>query len=358
MMQLNHIIQERGFLSQDAPKGYRLIYGVFDFKESLHGAVLFDPDGEVFNIWHLGQQGVAWNHQPDENIFPHGFVIGSDGSIATAYDSGTSLTKYDFCGNILWRIKGGFHHSISFDGRFAIWTWGDAGSEKPYGNNLIKIDYETGEVLKEFHMDDILQANLDIDIFGILQEDSIDGSKWIGHKAGGRWHVNDIDPLPEEFADQYPGFNQGDLLLSLRSPDLICVIDPNTYKVKWWRQGLTRRQHDPDWNSKGTMTIFNNNMHRGLSSIVEINPETYEHHHVVLGQAYEFYTWIRGKHQRLQNNGYLITSTQQGRVFEINEQGDVMFEFINIYNEEKGFLALSEAVFLPTDYFKELPKCR
>ncbi|WP_321491549.1 arylsulfotransferase family protein [uncultured Desulfobacter sp.] len=353
----SHRENPRIFFAGNAPKGYRVIQGVFDFKDSFHGVILFGQDQRVMNIWHIRQDDVEWEHRPDNNCFPHGFVIGRDGSIVTAFDAGTSLTKYDWCGNILWRVKGGFHHSIAFDGDSAIWTWGKVGAEIGYGDNLIKVDYRTGKILKEFHMNEVVKANLDIDIFSILQEDSAEGSKWIGDESGGRWHVNDIDPLPANLEQYYPRFKAGDLLLSLRSPDLICVIDPDTYRVKWWRQGLTRRQHDPDWNSKGTITIFNNNMHRGYSSIVELNPRSYEYHHVLKGKDYQFYTWMRGKHQLLPNGGYLITSTQQGRVFETNEKGDIVFEFINLFGKDKGFLAVSEAVFLPLDYFKELPEC-
>ncbi len=344
----------RVFFSDAAPRGYRLIYGVFDFKKSLHGAILFGPDGNVENVWYTTQEDVEWHHRPDKNCYPHGFVIGHDGTIVTAYDGGTSLTKYDWCGNILWRNKGAFHHSISFDADNAIWVWGKAGEvEKPDGNHLIKVDYQTGRIIKEFHMNEVINANPDIDIFSIMQEDTPEGSKWIFDA----WHTNDIDPLPEELSGYYPQFDAGDLLISLRAIDLICVIDQDNYKVKWWRQGMSRRQHDPDWNTKGTITIFNNNMHRGFSNILEVNPKTYESNKVVDGERYQFYSWMRGKHQLLPNGGYLITSTQQGRVFEINEKGDIVFEFVNFFGKDEGFLALSEAVFLPLDYFKELPEC-
>lgn len=345
------------FLSEDAPKGYRLIYGCFDFKDCLHGAILFGPDGKVKHFWQISQEQVEWDHRPDQNVFPHGLEIAPDGSIVTAFDAGTCLTKYDYCGNIVWRIKGGFHHSIAFEGNSSIWTWGNSGSSNPYEKNIIKVDYQTGEIIKEFHLKKVMQSNPDIDIFGILQKDTAKGSEWISDRNGGRWHANDIEPLPAELSTYYPQFNVGDLLISLRSPDLIFVLDPESYKVKWWRQGLTRRQHDPDWNDKGTMTILNNNMHRGYSSIVELNPRNFKYSHIIKGKEYDFYTWQQGKHQRLFNGGYLITSSQQGRVFEVDKDGNITFEFINTYGKNKRSLTISEARFLPTNYFQELPKC-
>jgi hypothetical protein len=164
----------RFFISDKALGGYRVIYGVFDFDKALHGAVMLGPNGRVFHSWQISQAGVGWEHENDTNIFSHGFEIAQDGSIVTAYDHGTTLTKYDYCGNILWRLKGGFHHSITFEGPDAIWTWGDLESK-----------------------------------------------------------------------------------------------------------------------------AFGNNMHRGYSNIMEVNPVSYKHKIIVEGEKYNFYTWHRGKHQRM-----------------------------------------------------------
>jgi hypothetical protein len=57
------------------------------------------------------------------------------------------------------------------------------------------------------------------------------------------------------------------------------------------------------------------------------------------------------------NGGALITSPDQGRVFETDEEGNITFEFLNIYGDNQEYLAISEAQFLPKNYFKELPQC-
>lgn len=350
----------RVFLSDNAPRGYRVIYGVFDFLKTRHGAILLDPDGNVANVWQISQERVSWPHPQDANIYPHGFEIAPDGSIVTGYDEGTSLIKYDYCGNMVWSARVGSHHSINVDDNGNIWTWGDP-QGFPGGNWLMKIDYETGKVLKMFHLLHVMQSNPSIDIFGILQD--YDG-KWINpNDPGFFWHSNDIEPLPRALAGHYPQFKAEDLLVSLRQPDLIFVLDPDTLKVKWWRQGLVRRPHDPDWNGKGTITIFNNNTHREYSNIMELNPVTMAYDIAVDGKEYQFYSGIRGKHQRLPNGGFLITSSGQGRVFEVDPAGKVTFEFLNIYGGKQGdgkaveHLAVSEARFLPVDFFKELPQC-
>ena len=346
------------FLSHNAPDGYRVIIGTFDFDEVLHGVIMLDPEGRVAHVWHISQEGLDWEHPKDTNVFPHGFEIAPDGSVVTAFDEGNSIAKYDYCGNVVWDLEGRFHHSIAFEGDEAIWGW--------EVNNLLKIDYHTGEVLKKIPLQKVMDANPNIDIFGILQADTREGSSWLDNP----WHPNDIDPLPEELEQYYPGFSAGDLLVSLRSPNLIFVMDQETFKVKWWRQGLTRRQHDPDWNDKGTITIFNNNTTRGYCNITELNPVTYEYDVLVYGEPYNFYTMWRGKHQMMPEGGFLITSSDQGRVFETNGEGTITFEFLNTYGDKKEhlaksksrlfyqeYMAVSEARFLPKDFFKDLPQC-
>ncbi len=345
------------YLSEDAHEGYRAIYGIFDFDKAMHGVVLLDAEGKVANFWKTSQENLNWEGRSDTNIFPHGFEIAPDGSIINAYDSGSSLTKYDYCNNILWRIQGQFHHSIAFDGDDEIWAWQSTPGQGRWGHRLTKLDYTSGKILQDIPLTEVVKVNDDIDIFGIRQLDTEKKSTWID-EGGGRWHPNDIDPLPEKLAHLYPQFEAGDLLVSLRSPNLVFVMDPESRRVKWWRQGLTRRQHDPDWNDRGTITIFNNNMHREVSHIVEIDPITFRHQIILDGSLYDFYAREKGKHQPLPDNGLLITSSDSGRVFETDATGKVTFEFINRFGENGKVLAVSEARYLPKNFFNELPQCK
>jgi hypothetical protein len=126
--------------------------------------------------------------------------------------------------------------------------------------------------------------------------------------------------------------------------------------------GAWRRQHDPDWQPDGTITVFNNNMHRGVSHIVKIDPKTYQTQIVFDGTQEHFYTWMRGKHEYLPSGHLSLISTQQGRLFEVNSEGKVVLEVINQYMKDKNLnLLLSESRFITPDFFhfnlKEKSKC-
>ena len=341
------------YLGKGAPRGYRIVLGVFDFQESLHGAILLDPDGKTQNTWQITQNDLPWTHRPDHLIFPHGFEVTRDGSIIVSYEAGTSLTKYDYCGRKQWQVEGGFHHSIDLFDEETFWVWGNTDSEQLFGLELMRLSVKDGSIVRRFSIFDIIDANPEIDILGIRQIDTDSGATW----ARDPFHHNDIDPLPKELAKHYRNFSAGDLLVSMRSLNLIFVVDPRSLKVKWWRYGLTRRPHDPDWNARGTITIYNNNMHRGYSSIIEVDPQSMERRTLIDGTDYDFYTWHRGKHEELPDGTMLITSPQQGRVFEVAPDGTVTFDFHNSFSEEHGPLGVSEARFLSPGYFRELPKC-
>ena len=62
-----------------------------------------------------------------------------------------------------------------------------------------------------------------------------------------------------------------------------------------------------------------------------------------------FYTDIMGKHQWLPNGNLLITESRQGRAFEINPQGEVVWEYMN-YVDRRVVDLVEEVQRLPPEY--------
>ena len=132
-------------------------------------------------------------------------------------------------------------------------------------------------------------------------------------------------------------FDEGDILVSLRELNVVAVLNP-TGEIKWIKVGEFTRQHDPDFEPGGWITVFDNRWeedihkgtHLGGSRIVAIDPVTDEIRELYPGkkQTTPFYTQRAGMHQLLNNGNRLIIEAQAARVFEVSPGNEVVWEWI------------------------------
>lgn len=358
--------------------GYRFFTGAFDFNNYLHGGILLNEKNEIVHYWTAddsailqkikaankeakaaanGAEYVVRKAKSERNKNPHGSEILRDGSVVyNDGDPGDAIQRISWCGKPVWTTLGAFSHVVQVDeDQNTLWSLDqDAGR-----GGMSQLDLSTGGRLRSITAQQQIDANPDIDIFEIRRD--ILKNKWLKEPL----HPNDVEPLPAHMAPMFPEFSTGDLLISLRSLNLVYVLDPETLKVKWWRSGQYRRQHDPDWQPNGTITVYDNNMERlhdaegqMFSRILRINPTSFVSTIAYNGSEDRFYSKIRGKHQLLPNGNILITSPMQGRVLEVTSEGETVFEFLNYYNGDQN-MVISKAIWLPTDFFdfNEVPKC-
>ena len=304
-----------------------VIVGAFEFEEGLHGALLIDRKGEVLHRWIIPpRSGRKGSFREDYRVFPHGFALEKDGSAAIAFDGGGRLIRINACGNLLWKFDGPYHHAVVADPE----TRGDAWTLLRDG--ALRFNLADGKREQRVQMADVEAANPALDLFGARNMDRFDTTL----PGNDPTHFNDVEPLPAALAPKFLQFSAGDLLISARSLNLIFVVDPETKKVKWHAAGYWRRQHDPDWGRDGRIYVFNNNRNRGASSVVAIDPKTDEMEIVVDGARYDLYTNVRGKQQWSDDGRVVLTVSQQGRAVEIDDRGEVSFEFLNRYDAKTG----------------------
>ncbi len=192
--------------------------------------------------------------------WPHGLIINENKEVFYNFDGGNSLIKKDLCGNRIWEIEGNFHHLMSINKDY-LWAL----KKSKFGSyeiaeQFLKIDTSNGKIISSFNVQDLINANKPFDYFSIKQRDL--SNIWEYEP----FHFNDVDVLTGEFSGYFYGYNEGDLLISSRSLNSVFIIDPQTLKVKKYFFGLTRRQHDPDWN-KGYITIYDNQTFWGVDQI-------------------------------------------------------------------------------------------
>jgi hypothetical protein len=340
--------------------GWRVLVGGFVVDgEFTHAALALSPELEIVKVWKLTEKDIQ-GEEPRSPFrkYVHGFAILKDSSMIFSFDEGVSLQRFDPCGRRIWSTGGIFSHAVTLDeDEKFVWTLRrEVADEKLLHETVVKVATATGEIVRRITMEDIIAANPALHILDARQRDRNfvgenrrnTSEEWLNEP----FHLNDVEPLPAAIADRFEGFEAGDLLLSARSLNLVFVVDPDTLEVKWWRMGAWRRQHDPDWQPTGEITVYDNRMSLDYSRIVGIVPASQSTRVVFDGRSADFYSRIRGKHQITKAGNLLITSPQQGRVFEVEPNAHMVLEIFNPKPGSEEFnYPISEAIWFPSDAF-------
>ncbi|MBV1915448.1 MAG: arylsulfotransferase family protein [Pseudomonadales bacterium] len=336
-------------------KGLTLLQGIFPGGLQVK---LIDMDGTLLNTWELDffkiwpdPSHLTEQKQP-KSYFDHhsqGILALKDGSIIVNFGY-LGTAKLDKCGEVIWTVDRMTRHFVTptSDGNYWIGAnreIDDISEEllffgikrswlkhtyQRYENTMLLVSPE-GEVLKEVSL---LQGFYDagqeghiFDALKIAQDDPT--------------HHNNIEEVTQALADKIDDVNKGDWLVSMRNMNMLNILDKDTFTIKWSYSGAWTRQHDPDITPEGNIVVFNNsrrsygfNRVQG-SSLTELDPATMKTRiiHPRKGQP-GFYTRIFGTHQTLPNGNIFISEGLAGRAFEINNQGDIVWEFISRYDDE------------------------
>lgn len=335
-------------------------------------------NGDVVARWPVSFYEIFPNptHLPsapatDWNTDTHGALALPDGSVLFNFDY-AGLVKLDRCGSVVWTVPRETHHSVEPAEGGGFWVPGRRRHwqgrslfppfETPFKEDTILKIADDGRVLGEFSVPQIFYDNGLEPILTATGARIKTGMNWDGEIL----HLNKIDELTSDIAPDFPLFEAGDLALSIRELNLVMVVDKTATKVKWWKIGPWRRQHDPEFKRGGTIVVFNNNAYETdfgttknvspvsaprVSNVVEINPASGEYRILYGGkEGQELYTVIRGKTDLTPGGGLLITEFEAGRILETNANGQIVWEYVNHYNDEEVG-EITEARVYPSSYF-------
>lgn len=334
-----------------------------------NGVRLIRRDGSVVASWRISAKELFPDRsfcrnppQTDWNAIPHGTVAWPDGSIALSFES-CGMVRLDRCGKVLWNTAPLVtHHSPTLDengdivisgGKYFAGTPGE--SRWPFKNGYWEdLVYRFGKDGKKTFERPATQLFLDNDMGWLMT-----ATGTFSTLVSGEFHLNEVEELSSAMAPAFPMFKTGDLMLSLRNRNLIVVTDPEVKTVKWWRIGPWIRQHDPDFEPDGTITVFDNHSdetldgsRQGGSRIVQVNPATNETRILYGGtEKQHFYSPERGTHQMQSDGSVLITEAQGGRVFEVDPKGNIVWEFVNRYDATR-VMWMHDAEIYPAGFFK------
>jgi hypothetical protein len=326
---------------------------------------LIERNGRVLASWRLLPRDMLPN--PDQcrnppqtnwNSPAHNTIIQPDGSIVLSFES-CGMIKLDRCGKMLWATKEITHHSPNFLTNGGIVIAGGRHIRKqgpwpflaPYWEDFVsKFDAQGRPVMEKAATTMFLENGM---------APILTASTGFDPTVNGEFHLNEVEELTLELAKAFPMFEAGDLLVSFRNLNMIMVTDSSFGKVKWYKIGPWIRQHDPDWNSNGRITVFDNRPDwtedgrvGGGSRIIEVDPAT-GRTATLYGdrQGQLFSTAERGLHQMQPDGSILITEAQAGRAFQVDRSGKVVWDYVNRYDDEQvTWLHGAEA--WPRSFFK------
>ena len=317
----------------------------------MDGQTVHEWDVDWFRIWgdakHVPKRRVP-RARPGTHI--HGAVVMDNGDLVFNFEH-LGLVRLSRDGEVVWRLAYQTHHSIHLHDDGNLWVCGQKEHIKedarlpnrtpPFEEYTLLEVTADGEIVEEWSVPDVLRENgrTGLLYLGGLENDST-------RVEGDVLHLNDVEPFPGTLEADF--FEQGDILVSLRNINTAFVFNRQNRKIKFMCAGWFVRQHDPDFIDGSSFSVFDNNniaeeKHGHQSRIVVVSASDSSSRVFFEGSPETpFYTDIMGKHQWLPNGNLLITESRQGRAFEVNPQGEIVWECFNYV--DRGVVGLVEEV--------------
>jgi hypothetical protein len=309
-------------------------------------AYLLSMDGEVLHQWQRHFSDI-WNEsaavkdpQPDSHVYMRKAMLAANGDLLALYEGagdtpyGYGLVKLDKESNVIWSYLQSAHHDfdIAPDGRIFVLTQEIVDVPLPQLDHLVSPRLDDFVVILSSEGEEIrkipLLAAVDTSdyrqlLFGISSFALADAL-----------HTNSVHVITDQEARQFPYAKAGQLLISFREPSAIGVVDPDQDKLVWAVKAYWAGQHDPHILDNGNILLFDNrgnfNKPEGRSRVIEFDPRTMAIAWQYAGTATSpLESDIRSYAQRLPNGNTLITESNGGRILEVDQDKEVVWEFVN-----------------------------
>lgn len=294
-------------------------------------AELVNPEGEILHTW----SSEAYRGER------RGWAIARIDDEASAYTvvADRGVVKIGWDNETKWTVDGIYHHDLSVRPDRGVLVLAEKSKEIDFEGETYKIlDHGVtflspdGEVEKQLWFYDAFK---DTEAFKARVKKSIAKRKKQKKKKQRHgfdaFHANAVKLMKKDGPEGT--WKAGDILVSFRHQDTISVISAETGKIQWsFGPGTLDHQHDPSELDNGNVLVFDNGAHRKFSRVLEIDPKTNE-------VAWEYkapkkkslFTLGRGLAQKIPNGNVLISSSNQGRAFEVTPEGEVVWEYYTKY---------------------------
>jgi len=294
-------------------------------------ATLMSMDGRPRHRWAYDFAKLWPEYEPPEYVritghqywrrvhaFPNGDLL--------ALHEGIGLIKLDRDSQLLWKKRDNFHHDFAVSSEGLIYALNrtmqplaPAPGEEPFLMEPILSVLDAGG--NELRRVPLLPCFENSGYAPLLKRMA---------KTGDLFHENTIQVFDGSLAGRSPLFAAGNVLISVWTLDTIAIINLDQQRVLWAMTGLWHRQHESSLLPNANMLVFDNRGNRGGSRVIEFDPFTQQVRWLFAPEnPADFHSEWCGGLDRLANGNTLITETNNGRAFEVNSSGEIVWEFIN-----------------------------
>lgn len=296
-----------------------------------HGPEAFAMNmrGEILHTWRYPLDAV-WPDVPEtvHGEFWRRVHVWPDGGLLAIFE-GIGMIRLDRDSNLLWAFHGGCHHQafVASDGTIYALTrraerLPDV-SERPVLVDYIAVLDAEGHMREEHSLIECMKRS--------RYSDLLRGSK----RGGDIFHTNSLWVVSSSDAAADSLFHAGEVLVSMRTIDVIALVDLAKDRITWAASGNRRggfwsKQHDARVLGDGDILLFDNRGNRGKSRVAAFDPQSLAVAWQYTGSAdAPLLSETCGTAQRLTGGNTLITESDAGRAIEVTPDLRVVWEFYN-----------------------------
>jgi outer membrane protein assembly factor BamB len=290
--------------------------------------VLLDLEGKELHRWETPAVDERQGGVSIAKLLPGGDLI--------VNRADRNVARIDFEGNTVWSVDGVYHHDLAVEADESVWVMVERKLDLPETKRGRILDHGVAHISKDgkpletlWFSDSLAQANQPR-YAKILNKP---------RKRRGRGdvlHANAVEILQSDGPNGL--WKKGDILSSIRNFNLVVILQRDTGKLLWeWGSGKLQHQHSPVMTADNKVLVFDNGYRRHSSKLVEIDPATNE-----VVWTYEgtpdnpFYSGTRGTVESLPSGNVFVGSSNDGRMFEANREGEIVWEYWTTEHSSKG----------------------
>lgn len=297
-------------------------------------AVILDMEGNILHRWQYKTASEIWSWQKKKQLEPGKYwrraYVYPNGDLLAIYDN-IGMVKLDKASNLMWDFTSPFpHHDLDLmeNGNICVLT--SKRTELPdiakgsVQEEFITILSPDGKTLESYSLIDLITNS---PYANLINRKVVKTGGFYGHIL----HSNTLEVFDGSLEHKSPLFKKGNVLVSILMLDTIAIFDLARQQLVWaLGSGLWKVQHQPTLLKNGNMLIFDNKDSANRSQVLEFDPFTQK---IIWEYSLEkelgFYSRTCGSNQRLPNGNTLITETDMGRAFEVTQNKEIVWEYIN-----------------------------